>query len=87
MPESAARWLATIVLATLFASLVIFAVSSVPDGDPALRLLGQSQWAAAVRSMSRELDPRLPFLVRYVIWLNRVQRYLRTMAQVAGRAI
>lgn len=77
MPEFAARWFATIVLATLFAGLVIFAVGSVPDGDPALRLLGQSRWAADLRTMSRELDPRLPFLVRYVIWLNRVQRYLR----------
>ena len=78
MPESAARWLATIVLATLFTGLVVFTVSSVPDGDPALRLLGQSQWAADVRMMSRDLDPRLPFMVRYAIWLNRVQRYLRS---------
>lgn len=79
MPEFAARWFATIVLATLFTGLVIFAVGSVPDGDPALRLLGQSRWAADLRTMSRELDPRLPFLVRYVIWLNRVQRYLRAL--------
>lgn len=80
MPEFAARWLATIVLVTLFTGLVIFAVGSVPDGDPALRLLGQSRWAADLRRMSRDLDPRLPFLIRYVIWLNRVQRYLRSTA-------
>ncbi len=80
MPEFATRSLATIVLVTLFTGLVIFAVSSVPDGDPALRLLGQGRWAADLRTMSRDLDPRLPFLVRYVIWLNRVQRYLRAMA-------
>jgi len=69
----------TIVLATLFAGLVVCPVRGVPDGDPALRLLGQSQLAADVRMMSRDLDPRLPFMVRYMIWLNRVQRYLRSL--------
>lgn len=77
MPESAARWLATVALALLFATLVIFALASVPDGDPALRLLGQSQWAADVRAMSHDIDQRLPFLIRYLIWLNRLQRYMR----------
>jgi ABC-type dipeptide/oligopeptide/nickel transport system permease component len=75
MPEFATRGLAAVVLALLFATLVIFALCSVPDGDPALRLLGQSQWASDARAMSRDIDQRLPFLIRYLIWLNRLRRY------------
>ena len=84
MTKYIARALVICVLALLIASAFLFAMTSLPDGDNALRLLGHGAWVEDLRSMSRDLDPRLPFLPRYLIWLNRAARYAR---QRAGSSI
>ena len=80
MTKYIARALVMSILALLIAGALLFAMTSLPDGDRALRLLGHSAWVEDLRAMSSDLDPRLPFLPRYLIWLNRAARYARQRA-------
>ncbi len=63
------------VVVLLFVSMVIFALLGIPEGDPAQRILGDAQWVKDLRGLHRDVEGR-PFVVRYVLWLQRVWRYL-----------
>lgn len=69
------RW-AVISLAVLFlVSIAIFALLGIPEGDPAVRILGDAPWVKDLRELHRDLQDR-SFVVGYVLWLGRVWRYL-----------
>ena len=82
--HSFVRALVVIVAFLLVASMVVYALISLPEGDPALALLGHRPWAEDLRALNRDLGDR-PVVTRYLIWLSRViNKYVRRSSSTEG---
>jgi ABC-type dipeptide/oligopeptide/nickel transport system permease component len=68
----------------LAVSMVVFALISLPEGDPALAFLGDQAWVQEAKALNRGIDPSRPAPIRYAIWLGRVLRRLRDQAVGGG---
>lgn len=68
------RTLALAVTGLLVVTMVLYAFVHLPEGDPALELIGDPPWLHDLRALDADLAGR-PLVVRYFIWLWRVVRY------------
>jgi ABC-type dipeptide/oligopeptide/nickel transport system permease component len=54
-------------------TMVVFALISLPEGDPAqVFLLGDHAWVTEAKTLNRGIDVRQHAAIRYLIWLGRV---------------
>jgi hypothetical protein len=75
--QSVARIFTAVIAVYIVATMLVFALLSLPDGDPAQDfLLGNRAWVREAKYLNRTIDPRLNGAVRYAIWLGRVTRSL-----------
>ncbi|MDQ7858500.1 MAG: hypothetical protein QN174_03130 [Armatimonadota bacterium] len=75
MPMAAVwRTLALAVTGLLIVTMVLYAFVHLPEGDPALALIGDPPWLDDLRALDADLAGR-PLVMRYFVWLWRVLRY------------
>jgi ABC-type dipeptide/oligopeptide/nickel transport system permease component len=77
------RVLALALTGLLIVSMVVYAFVHLPEGDPALELIGDPPWLDDLRALDSDLADR-PLVVRYFIWLRRVVRYVVRGAALTG---
>ena len=75
--QSLARVIVGILAIYIVVTMVVFALISLPEGDPAqVFLLGDHPWVADAKALNRGIDTKRHAAMRYLIWLGRVTRSL-----------
>lgn len=84
--HSIARIVVGVLAIYIVVTMVVFALISLPDGDPAQEfLLGNHPWVHEAKALNRTIDTRRHPALRYLVWLGRVTRSLLSAASPAAR--
>jgi ABC-type dipeptide/oligopeptide/nickel transport system permease component len=85
--QSVARIIVGILAVYVVVTMMIFALVSLPEGDPAqVFLLGDHPWVHEAKALNRNIDTKQHAAIRYLIWLGRVTRSLVGTAAPAATA-
>ena len=83
--HSIARIVVGVIAIYVVVTMVVFALISLPEGDPAQEfLLGNHPWVYDAKSLNRTIDTTQHAAIRYLIWLGRVTRSLLGMGNSAA---
>jgi ABC-type dipeptide/oligopeptide/nickel transport system permease component len=75
--HSIARIIVGVLAIYVIVTMVVFALISLPEGDPAqVFLLGNHAWVHEAKALNRGIDMSQHAAIRYAIWLGRVTRSL-----------